>query len=93
MTDVAVQTAKASTLHSQGPINLGSPVTSQGTYTTPIQIDPFHVSPEQKLNLLLEADRAMASVRGIRSRQGSLVFIKEEKTFANTDGAYVEQTI
>ena len=32
-------------------------------------------------------------MKGIRSRQGSLVFIREEKTFANTEGAYVEQTI
>ena len=93
VTGLAVEIAQASTLQSQEPVNLGSQVTSQGTYTTPIQIDPFQVSSEQKLNLLLESDRAMASVEGIRSRQGSLVFIREEKTFANTEGAYVEQTI
>ena len=90
VTGLAVEIAQASTLQSQEPVNLGSQVTSQGTYTTPIQIDPFQVSSEQKLNLLLESDRAMASVEGIRSRQGSLVFIREEKTFANTEGAYVE---
>ncbi len=93
VTDLAVQIAQASALQSQEPVDLGSPVTSRGTYTTPIQIDPFQVSSEQKLNLLLEADRAMALVKGIRSRQGSLVFIREEKTFASTEGAYVEQTI
>ena len=93
VTDLAVQIAKASNVQSQDPVNLGSPVTSRGTYITPIQIDPFQVSSEQKLDLLLDADRAMTSVKGIRSRQSSLVFIKEEKTFANTEGAYVEQTI
>ena len=93
VTDLAVQIARASAIQSQNPVDLGSPVISRGTYITPIQIDPFQVSSEQKLNLLLEADRAMASVEGIRSRQGSLVFIREEKSFANTEGAYVEQTI
>ena len=29
----------------------------------------------------------MASVQGITARQGILIFIKEQKTFANTDGA------
>ncbi len=88
VTDLAVQIAKASTMQSQARVDLGPPVTSRGTYITPIQIDPFQVSSGQKLNLLLEADRAMASVEGIRSRQGSLVFIKEEKSFANTEGSY-----
>ena len=93
VTDLAVQIANASGLQSKEPVNLGPPVTSRGTYTTPIQVDPFKVSSQQKLQTLLDADRSMASVTGIRSRQGSLVFIREEKTFANTEGAYVEQTI
>ena len=93
VTDLAVQIANASSLQSKEPVNLGPPVTSRGTYTTPIQVDPFKVSSQQKLQTLLDADRSMASVTGIRSRQGNLVFIREEKTFANTEGAYVEQTI
>ena len=36
---------------------LGSPVASQGSYTTPMGIDPFTVPLEAKLALLLEADR------------------------------------
>ena len=91
--DLAVAVAKASTLQRKEPVDLGAQVTSRGTYTTPIQVDPFEISSQEKLNLLLKADQGMASVKGIRSRQGSLVFIREEKTFANTEGAYVEQTI
>ena len=76
-----------------GRVRLGPPVTSQGTYTTPIQIDPFTVAPEEKLNLLLEVDARMASIRGITARQGNLIFIRERKSFANTEGAHVQQTI
>ncbi len=90
---LAVQVAKASASLSKEPVGLGSPVTSRGTYTTPIQVDPFTISAEQKLQLLMEADKQMAVVAGIRSRQGSLVFIKETKTFASSEGAHVEQTI
>ncbi len=61
------------------------------TYTTPIEVDPFGIAPEEKLQLLMEADRGMASVEGITARQSNLIFIKEHKTFANSEGAQVEQ--
>ena len=99
VTALAVRIARASTLLSpvvqgrQRGVRLGSPVTSRGVYSTPFQVDPFTVSPDEKLRLLLEVDQAMASVRGITVRQSNLIFIKEQKTFANTEGAHVEQTI
>ena len=99
VTALAVQVARASALvppvskAGPGGVRLGPPVTSQGTYTTPIQIDPFTVAPEEKLKLLLEVDGRMSSVRGITARQGNLIFIKEHKSFANTEGAHVQQTI
>ena len=99
VTALAVRIARASTLLSpvaQGRkdgVRLGSPVTSQGTYSTPLQVDPFTISPDEKLRLLLAVDQGMASVQGITARQSNLIFIKEQKTFANTEGAHVDQTI
>jgi len=93
ITALAVDIAKASGTLSKGPVNLGPPVTSRGTYTTPIEEDPFTISTDHKLALLMDADQRMASVKGVRSRQGNMVFIKEEKTFANSEGAHVEQTV
>jgi TldD protein len=93
VTALAVEIAKASSSVSGQPVVLGPPVTSRGTYTTPIEIDPFSVSPEEKLQLLLGADQQMALVPGITARQASLILIKEHKTFVNSDGADVEQTI
>ena len=93
---LAVDVARASAWHRPAltaGVDLGPSVASRGTYVTPVQVDPFAVSPERKLGLLLDADRGMALVPGITARQSNLVFIREEKTFANTDGAYVEQTI
>ena len=99
VTALAVRIARASTLlspvakGSKEGVRLGPPVTSRGVYSTPLQVDPFSISPGEKLSLLLEVDQGMASVRGITSRQSNLIFIKEQKTFANTEGAHVEQTI
>ena len=93
ITGLAVEIANASSQSSNGPVSLGRPVTSQGVYTTPIQTDPFSISSEDKLGLLLEADQRMGSVKGISARMGNLIFIKERKTFANSESALVEQTI
>jgi TldD protein len=74
-------------------IDLGPPVTSQGTYRTPVEIDPFSISLEKKLDVLLKADAEMARVPAVRVRQGNLVFIEERKWFANSEGAFTDQTI
>ncbi|MEK7312276.1 MAG: TldD/PmbA family protein [Chloroflexota bacterium] len=93
VTDLAVQIAKASALAPGKPVMLGPAVTSRGTYVTPIQIDPFSITTEEKIALLLDADSAMARVKGVNVRQGHLVLIREEKYFANSEGAETQQTI
>lgn len=93
VTDLAAQIAKASALAPGRPVRLGPAVASRGVYVTPIQIDPFSVTTEEKIALLLDADSAMARVKGINLRQGHLVFIREEKFFANSEGAEIRQTI
>ena len=92
-TALAIQIAKASASHNRNAVDLGPAVTSKGTYITPIEIDPFKIPLDQKIDLLLESDKSMASVKNIRSRLSSLVFIREHKIFANTEGAYTDQTI
>ena len=93
ITAQAVEIARASSLVSGEKIDLGPPVTSQGTYQTPIEIDPFALSEQTKLAVLLAADAEMARVKGLRSRRGNLTFIRENKWFANSEGALTQQTI
>jgi TldD protein len=90
---LAVHLAHASALAPNGPVDLGPPVLSQGTYTTPLQINPFAISIEDKLAVLLAADAAMAHVPGASVRQANLGFLREHKRFANTDGADLEQIL
>jgi len=91
--DLAFQIAKASALVKTGPVDLGSPVASQGVYTTPFEIDPFTIPVEEKLALLMAADAAMARVGGVKVREGGLASWREHRLFANTDGAFTDQTI
>jgi len=93
ITRQAFAIARASTLVSGEKVELGPKVTSQGTYQTPVRIDPFSVPLDDKLSLLLQADAEMGKVQGIRTRRSNATIIKEHKQFANTEGAFTEQTI
>ena len=94
VTDLALQIARATALVAGAPpVDLGPAVTSRGSYTTPILVDPFTIPVEEKLDLLLRADAAMSRVKGIKVRRGNLVAIREHKLFANTEGARTDQTI
>jgi len=91
--DQVFRIAEASALLQRRPVRLGPRVTSSGRYVTPHQIDPFSVPLEDKLAVLVAADEAMRRIPGITITSGNMIFIREDKTFANSEGAYVEQTI
>jgi len=93
VTDLSIEIAKSSTHVPDEPVDLGPQVNSRGIYRTPIQIDPFSLSIEEKLGLLMAADTAMATVSGLRIRRGNLTFIRDHKWFANSEGALTEQII
>ena len=93
ITAQAVAIAHASGLVSGEKVDLGPKVTNRGTYQTPVQIDPTSVSLEDKLALLLNADTEMGKVKGVRTRQTHATTLKQHKYFANSEGAFTEQTI
>jgi len=90
---LAVEIARASSLASLRPVDIGPPVTSRGSYRTPVQTDPLDVPVEEKIALLLAADQEMRRVAGVSVSRGLLFCLREGKTFANTEGAFVEQEI
>ena len=62
-------------------------------YRTPISLDPFQVSLETKLNLLLKADEIIRRNRKVKISEAFLGSYQTEKTFASTEGSYIEQEI
>ena len=93
VTGLALEIARASALVRGSRVDLGPAATSRGSYRTPFVVDPFSVAPEEKLGMLLAADAEVARVKEIRSRKSNLVCIREQKWFANSEGASTEQTI
>jgi TldD protein len=93
VTALAVNIARASALVQKSKVNLGPPVSQTGHYRTPVEIDPFSIPLEQKIALLLEADAAMRRVQGLRVNEGTVLCLRENKTFASSEGSFIEQEI
>ena len=89
----AIAIARASALTKTRDVHLGLPVVSQGIYETPIKINPFTISLDEKIGLLLKADAEMRRVKGIKVASGELAFVRESKEFASTEGSATKQEI
>jgi TldD protein len=90
---LAVRIARASALVKSEDVDIGSPVVSRGEYSTPVQIDPFTIPLERKIETLLQADALIRKAPGVKVASGTMTFIREKKTFASTEGSRVEQEI
>lgn len=91
--ELAVQIARASALTKTEDADIGPPVVGRGSYRTPFQVDPFTVPVETKVEMLLRADEGMRRVAGVRTSEAEMVFIRERKTFASTEGSVIQQEI
>ena len=89
----AVQIAHASALVAGEPVRLSPLPPQKGTYRTPMRIDPFSVPLNQKVQLLLDADAAMRSVKGVAITSGNMEYSRERKFFVNTEGSEIEQEL
>ena len=89
----AVEIARASARVKEADIEIGPPEVHVDQYRTPIEIDPFEVSLEAKIDVLLAADKEARAVTGVALAEGTMGFLKESKTFASSEGSFIEQTI
>jgi TldD protein len=89
----AADIAKASTTASRQPVELDDTPPERGSYTTPYTEDPFSVSLDEKIAILLTADAEMAATPGVTIREGSIDWARERKTFASSQGAHIEQEL
>lgn len=89
----ALKIAKASTKAKGKEVLFSSspPITDQ--YKTAVSIDPFNIAPETKLGLLLRADEIIRRNKKVKISEAFMGLYKTEKTFASTEGSYIEQEI
>ncbi|HEY5003907.1 MAG TPA: TldD/PmbA family protein, partial [Ktedonobacteraceae bacterium] len=89
----AIQIARASALVAGEPVRLSPLPPQKGSYRTPMRIDPFSVPLNQKVQLLLNADSAMRSVKGVALTSGNMEYSREHKLFMSTEGSEIEQEL
>jgi TldD protein len=90
----AVAQARANAATQRRPLELApTEVHRDVEWTSPIDVDPFSVALEEKVNLLFLANRAALDVSGARFVNSGVFFLREDKFFANTEGTVTNQTI
>ncbi|MCX7948040.1 MAG: TldD/PmbA family protein [candidate division WOR-3 bacterium] len=89
----AIEIAKASYSIGKGGLKLTEEEVHIDEYITNIQIDPFNVPLEEKLNIMEGVDKVLRSESRIKLVEQYMNFIKTEKFFASTEGAFIHQVI
>jgi len=89
----AVDIAKASATVQNKQVKLTPLKSSNSVYRTPIKIDPFNVSDEEKIELLLRADEKLREDDKVVVASSSLFFLKKKIYFASSEGSYISQEI
>jgi TldD protein len=90
--DAAAQ-AKGNVWQNVAPIDLGErPTPASGTWAMPVRRDPFAVAIEEKLDYIRSAEAYAKTFRN-GTASSIIVFERQERTFASTDGAFCTQTV
>jgi TldD protein len=91
---LAVQQARENASARRTPLVL-APVERypDATWRSPIETDPFDVSVEEKVALLLEANDAALGVKGARFVTSAIASVRQDRLFASTEGTVADQTL
>ncbi|HEV7387928.1 MAG TPA: TldD/PmbA family protein [Gemmatimonadaceae bacterium] len=90
----AVAIARANRIARDQPVQL-TPVQPYPnvSWKSSFKIDPFTIPIEQRADLLLRANAEALKVKGVRFVNSGLLFVKEDRNFASTEGSVISQTI
>ncbi len=90
----AVRIARASSMHRKDSVALSEEdVVSDARYSTAHTRDPLNIRLEEKVDLLLQADKLMRVGEEIRSTNSVMGIARQDKTFASSEGAFIEQDL
>ena len=90
----AVSLAKASRVARDRLVKLApTDVHPNATWKSNYVIDPWSVPVEEKIALLLHANAEAMKVKSIRFVNSNLAFVKEERSYANSEGSVISQDV
>ncbi len=89
----ALQIAKASATTKRTPVRLADQKPFVDHYKSKCKKDPFAISVDDKLALLMQVDAALRKSPKIKKAESTMMFYKTNKLFVSTDGAEIGQEI
>jgi TldD protein len=89
---LAAEIARASALAKKHDVALTPEDKYEAVWVSPCQIDPFSVSVDKQLALLLAVDGELRKNPGVTLAQTSLTFQRTRQVFASSLGSVIDQT-
>ncbi len=90
----AARQARANRAGLLAPVELApAPAVPDGRWRAAARIDPFTIPIEEKVALLLDANRAALAVTGVRFVTSTMSFLRLDKSFASTEGTFTHQVL
>jgi TldD protein len=88
----AVAIARASARVKEYDVQLAPEVAVQVEWASPVRVDPFSVSIEQNLGLLMQVDAELRATSGVTLAEALLHFRRYEQWFYSSEGSDIHQT-
>ncbi|MFH1008777.1 MAG: TldD/PmbA family protein [Candidatus Latescibacterota bacterium] len=89
----AVAIARASARVHHEAVRLAPEPAHVDIWKTPVCRDPFDVPAQEKIDLLLRINEELMRTKGVKLAQGYMNFVREQQTFASTEGSFIEQDL
>ena len=90
---LAVEIAKASALTKKRDAALAPVEAVRATYETPVDLDPFAMSFDDRIKLLMAAEARMRERKGLRTTRAAYAVWREDKLFMSSEGAEIAQRL
>jgi len=88
----AVRIARASARIKKSDVKIAPVEPVEGKFKSEWKVDPFEVPLEEKVKLLLDADKIMREQPKVKISEGSMHLWRTDSTFASSEGSFIEQT-
>jgi TldD protein len=89
----AVEIARATATALSQPVELVPEPPHRASWSSPMEVDPFTVSLEDKVGLLVSATGAMSVAPEIRAARGTMDVLRQRSILLSSEGAAIDQTV
>ncbi len=89
--DKALEMARAVAQHTSTRVKLQPVPPVKARYETPLEVDPFRVERQKKLDYLMWACHVLKDHDSIKTATALLEFYQTHKLFCSTEGSFIEQ--